>query len=100
MPINEIYYKYFFSGLTFLQSLNLSKIVTCRLNPLRFCVQPVVQNFAAITRTYQLVYCYSIIEHNARNSQKIMYRDLNGQLTKMNVCLQSFFPFDPYLLVR
>ncbi|XP_044732243.1 RNA polymerase I-specific transcription initiation factor RRN3 [Chrysoperla carnea] len=87
-------------SLTFLQSLNLSKIVTCRLNPLRFCVQPVVQNFAAITRTYQLVYCYAIIEHNARNSQKIMYRDRNGQLTKMNVCLQSFFPFDPYLLVR
>lgn len=83
-----------------MQSLNLSKIVACPLNPLKFCIAPVVQNFAAVTRTYQLCYCYAIMEHNARNSQTVVYKDSNGQLVILEKCLQSYFPFDPYLLRR
>ncbi|RZF42567.1 hypothetical protein LSTR_LSTR001362 [Laodelphax striatellus] len=87
--------------LMFLQGLNLSKIATCKLNPLRVCLPQVVSNFASITRTYQLAYCYSIIEHNARNSIPVVERDEAGLTTQLEeVYLDMFFPFDPYLLPR
>ncbi len=50
----------------FLRSLNLSTLVTSHLNPLRVCLTPVVRNFAAVARRYQLVYCDSIVERNNR----------------------------------
>lgn len=85
----------------FLQGLNLAKIVTCRLNPLRVCLPPVVSNFASVTRHYQLVYCYSIIEHNARNNLPQVYRDSTGTATTSEkIYLDTFFPFDPYILQR
>lgn len=84
----------------FLQSLNLPKIVTCRLNPLRFCQSAVLHNFAAVTRTYQLAYCYTIIEHNSRNIIPTIYHDEKGAEIVSNNVLDSFFPFDPYLLKR
>lgn len=88
-------------GLKFLQGLNLAKIVTCRLNPLRVCLPPVVSNFASVTRHYQLVYCYSIIEHNARNNLPQVYRDATGAAsTSEKIYLDTFFPFDPYVLQR
>ncbi|XP_022207569.1 RNA polymerase I-specific transcription initiation factor RRN3 [Nilaparvata lugens] len=87
--------------LMFLQGLNLSKIATCKLNPLRVCLPQVVSNFASITRTYQLAYCYSIIEHNSRNSIPVVERDEAGLTTQLDeVYLDMFFPFDPYLLPR
>ncbi|KAJ8945039.1 hypothetical protein NQ318_019034 [Aromia moschata] len=36
-------------NINFLESLNMAKMVTCRLNPLRVCQPTVVQKFAAIT---------------------------------------------------
>ena len=54
------------SLLRFLRGLNLSTVVTSRLNPLRVCLPSVVANFAAVARKYQLVYCDAIIERNAR----------------------------------
>lgn len=75
-------------------------MVTCRLNPLRVCQPAVVQNFAAITRKYQLAYCYSIIEHNSRNIMPVIYQDEKGRVSTKSCILDSFFPFDPYLLKR
>lgn len=86
--------------IAFLESLNLAKMVTCRLNPLRVCQSAVVQNFAAMTRTYQLAYCYSIIEHNLRNVMPVIYLDEKGCISTNSGILDSFFPFDPYLLKR
>lgn len=89
------------SNLVFLQSLNLTKIVTCRLNPLKVCLPAVVQNFAAVTRAYQLAYCYTIIEHNTRNTMPVAQQD--GHIVKDKselVLLNTFFPFDPYILYR
>jgi RNA polymerase I-specific transcription initiation factor RRN3 len=40
--------------LSFLRSLQFNSIVTCQLNPLRVCLPPVVKNFAAIARNYQV----------------------------------------------
>lgn len=81
-------------------SLRLGKIVTCRLNPLRVCQPAVVQNFAAVTRTYQLAYCYSIIEHNSRNILPTVYQDERGAIMTSNNFIDVFFPFDPYILKR
>lgn len=75
-------------------------MVTCRLNPLRFCQSAVLQNFAAVTRTYQLAYCYTIIEHNSRNVVPVIYHDDKGAEVVSNNMLDSFFPFDPYLLKK
>ncbi|XP_059085794.1 RNA polymerase I-specific transcription initiation factor RRN3-like [Tigriopus californicus] len=85
--------------LVFLRGLNFSTIVTANLNPLRVCLPPVVKNFAAIARHYQLVYCDTIIERNNRINLPIV-----GGLSSLGtgegkpVLLDSFFPFDPYML--
>uniref|UniRef100_A0A4W4FZV7 RRN3 homolog, RNA polymerase I transcription factor n=1 Tax=Electrophorus electricus TaxID=8005 RepID=A0A4W4FZV7_ELEEL len=54
------------AGLDYLQRLNLERIVMCRLNPLKVCLPAVTNMFAAITRKYQLVFCYTIMERNNR----------------------------------
>lgn len=82
-----------FADLLFLQSLNFTKIVTCRLNPLKFGLPVVVQHFAAVTRAYQLAYCYTIIEHNSRSNLPIVHNS-----NRFAVWLDTFFPFDPYVL--
>lgn len=92
--------RHIFADTVFLQSLNLPKMVTCPLNPLRFCQPTVLQNFAAVTRNYQLAYCYTIIEHNSRNIIPTIYHDEKGAEIISNNMLDSFFPFDPYLLKR
>lgn len=85
-------------GLTFLNGLNLSKIVQSRLNPLKACDPVVAQNFANATRVYQLAYCYSILERNARSSLPQLARDHSGNETVVQPFLETFFPFDPYSL--
>ncbi|KAK4875405.1 hypothetical protein RN001_011827 [Aquatica leii] len=86
--------------IVFLESLNLSKMVTCCLNPLRVCQPAIVQNFASVARTYQLAYCYAVIEHNSRNVIPTIYQDEKGSVMVSNNTLDSFFPFDPYILKK
>lgn len=85
-------------NISFLESLNLGKMVTSKLNPLRVCQPAVVQNFASVTRTYQLAYCYPVIEHNSRNVLPTVYQDEKGCFVSHNNVLDAFFPFDPYVL--
>ncbi|XP_035911219.1 RNA polymerase I-specific transcription initiation factor RRN3 [Anopheles stephensi] len=84
-------------NLAFLQSLQLSSIVTCQLNPLRVCLPTVATAFAGITRAYQLAYCHTILERNARRKLATVYKN-STQLPED--CLDTFFPFDPYLLTK
>lgn len=84
-----------FSDLLFLQGLNLTKIVMCRLNPLRVCLPVVVQHFATVTRAYQLAYCYTVMEHNSRSNLPVLQTS-----TRFATWLDTFFPFDPYVLER
>lgn len=86
--------------LALLQSLNLGKIVTCDLNPLRVCQPTIVEYFAAITRNYQLAYCYTKIEQNSRNTLPTLYRDDKGFISLTDNVLEAFYPFDSYLLER
>uniref|UniRef100_UPI00398E6934 RNA polymerase I-specific transcription initiation factor RRN3 isoform X1 n=2 Tax=Pristiophorus japonicus TaxID=55135 RepID=UPI00398E6934 len=88
-------------GLTYLQSLNFERMVMCQLNPLKVCLPSVVNLFAAITRKYQLVFCYTIIERNNRQLIPVVRSSTGGDLVQ--ICtnpLDCFFPFDPYILKR
>ncbi|KAJ7989594.1 hypothetical protein DPEC_G00306150 [Dallia pectoralis] len=88
-------------GLTYLQSLNLERIVMCQLNPLKVCLPAVTNMFAAITRKYQLVFCYTIIERNNRHVLPVVRTSVGGDCVSTNTNpLDTFFPFDPYLLKR
>uniref|UniRef100_A0A667YG78 RRN3 homolog, RNA polymerase I transcription factor n=1 Tax=Myripristis murdjan TaxID=586833 RepID=A0A667YG78_9TELE len=88
-------------GLAYLQSLNLERVVMCQLNPLKVCLSSVTSVFAAITRKYQVVFCYTIIERNSRNTLPVVHSSTGGDRVTTNTNpLDSFFPFDPYLLKR
>ena len=81
------------NGMLFLQELDIPRIVTCRLNPLKMCNTEIVHSFADITSTYQLAYCYTIIENNERNQLPIF-----GMKTHLPVLVSNFFPFESYTL--
>uniref|UniRef100_F6W8D3 RRN3 homolog, RNA polymerase I transcription factor n=1 Tax=Ornithorhynchus anatinus TaxID=9258 RepID=F6W8D3_ORNAN len=88
-------------GLAYLQSLNFERLVMCQLNPLKICLPTVVNLFAAITRKYQLVFCYTIIERNNRQMLPVIRSSVGGD--SVQTCtnpLDSFFPFDPCVLKR
>lgn len=84
---SSIYCHYFFLELSWLQSLNLMKIVLCPLNPLRFCDPTVVNKFAVVTKELQIAYCFTVIEQNA-----------NGFLK--TTLPEPYFPYDNYVLKR
>ncbi|XP_047215241.1 RNA polymerase I-specific transcription initiation factor RRN3-like [Girardinichthys multiradiatus] len=88
-------------GLEYLQSLNLERVVMCQLNPLKVCLLSVTNMFAAVTRKYQVVFCYTIIEKNNRQVLPVVRSSAGGDGVTTNTNpLDSFFPFDPYLLKR
>ncbi|XP_071765957.1 RNA polymerase I-specific transcription initiation factor RRN3 [Centroberyx gerrardi] len=88
-------------GLAYLQSLNLERVVMCQLNPLKVCLPSVTNMFAAITRKYQVVFCYTLIERNNRHVLPVVRSSTGGDCITTNTNpLDSFFPFDPYLLKR
>ncbi|GAB1607309.1 RNA polymerase I-specific transcription initiation factor RRN3-like [Argonauta hians] len=77
-------------------SWNFQRIITCYLNPLKFCMPQLVEKFASITELYQLAMCDTIIEKNRRE----LLKEESFQIAYVDrACtLNSFFPFDPYLL--
>lgn len=83
------------------RSLNLEHLVFSKLNPLAVCTASIVSNFAAVTRHYQLAYCYAIIENNRRNTLPVSADVGLGRLQAtalVGITQDLFFPFDPYLL--
>lgn len=86
---------YLFKGILFLQSLQLSGLVTSYLNPLRVCLPVVATIFAGVTRAYQLAYCHAILERNARRKLAMVYVN---ETASPEETLDTIFPFDPYLL--
>uniref|UniRef100_A0A1B0G3J9 RNA polymerase I-specific transcription initiation factor RRN3 n=1 Tax=Glossina morsitans morsitans TaxID=37546 RepID=A0A1B0G3J9_GLOMM len=82
-------------SILFLQSLQLTALVTSTYNPLRVCLPAVATAFAGVTRAYQLAYCHAILERNARRKLATIYA--NDTATPEEI-LDTFFPFDPYLL--
>lgn len=82
------------ADIDFIKSLNFARIITSKLNPLKFCLNTIVSMFARVTRIYEIVFCYSVIERNNR-SMLSEFTLTNGGVHKH---LEIFFPFDPYML--
>ncbi len=81
----------------FVRKINFEGIISSRLNPLKFCLSTVVDMFARITRMHEIVFCYTIIEHNKRS---LMPAVVGIEARDKKNILDSFFPFDPYLLKK
>lgn len=110
--------------LDLVKSWKLNEIINSKLNPLFYCLPTVRKKFAKITYVNQVAYCYSIIDANNRISLPIVSSSqtngikrmffsnqndtfANGMKTTEKINkhvnenpLDSFFPFDPYLLTR
>lgn len=102
------------------KSWKLNEIVSSKLNPLRYCLPSVRKKFSRVAYVNQVAYCYSIIDANNRISLPTTSETaMNKRLSFSNfhnknamrsgeklMCgfrenpLDSFFPFDPYLLKR
>ncbi|CAL1535605.1 unnamed protein product [Lymnaea stagnalis] len=86
-------------GQKWAESLNFQRIVTSKLNPLRVCIPIIVRTFASATRMHQLAFCDTIIERNNRYSLPLTSSSYSIDLPGSKQ-LESYFPFDPYLLPR
>jgi len=82
-----------FSGILFLQELDIPRIINCKLNPLQMCESQIVQNFAEITNAYQLAYCYTVVENNQRSQLSIFEKGHHEFVSLIDV-----FPFEFYAL--
>ncbi|XP_060651233.1 RNA polymerase I-specific transcription initiation factor RRN3 [Drosophila nasuta] len=82
-------------NLLLLNTLQLSRLAMCHFNPLRYCLPPVATAFAGVTRTYQLAYCHTVLERNARRKLATIY---GHDKLMPEETLDTFFPFDPYIL--
>ncbi|KAG7220118.1 hypothetical protein INR49_000994 [Caranx melampygus] len=59
------------------------------------------QQVCLCCRKYQVVFCYTIIERNNRHVLPVVRSSAGGDCVTTNTNpLDSFFPFDPYLLKR
>ncbi|XP_072838935.2 RNA polymerase I-specific transcription initiation factor RRN3 [Pogona vitticeps] len=88
-------------GLAFLQNLNFGRIVMSQLNPLKVCLPSIVSFFASLTRKYQVAFCDTIIERNRRQVLPVVRSSCGGDSIETSTNpLDSFFPFDPYILKR
>lgn len=84
-------------NLRLLNTLQLTRIVLSHFNPLRYCLPTVVAAFVGVTRTHHLAYCHTVLETNSRRKLATIYG--NDRLMPEET-LESFFPFDPYILPR
>ncbi|XP_067941269.1 RNA polymerase I-specific transcription initiation factor RRN3-like [Watersipora subatra] len=79
---------------SFFLGLSLQTIITCKLNPLRIVLPVVARTFSSFVRKHQLAFCDAIMERNNRLIVPTANESGEGQH------LESYFPFDPYLLIR
>ncbi|KAF7987883.1 hypothetical protein HCN44_003746 [Aphidius gifuensis] len=79
--------------ITFLDNLKLNKIISSKLNPLKYCLTTVVDIFSKVSNNLQIAYCSSIIERNSRTNLPVIHNQ-----HCFETLLETFFPFDAYVL--
>jgi len=67
--------------------LNLEHLIKTKLNPLKVCLPSIVREFVKVVKGLNIVDCTNIMDRNS----KIVLSTKSNQL-------ESFFPFDPFLL--
>ncbi|KAJ6648868.1 RNA polymerase I-specific transcription initiation factor RRN3 [Pseudolycoriella hygida] len=76
---------------------HLTRIVKSPFNPLRVCHNDIATIFASVTKSYQLVYCQTILERNARHRLATVY---SNEIAMPDQTLDIINPFDAYLLKK
>lgn len=79
------------------------RVILAKFNPLKFCDETVVYIFAKLATKLNVCYCYSIIEHNKRETMLQSNSQLpssvgNFKLKQEFLDLEAYFPFDPLVL--
>jgi len=80
------------AGRNFFERLDFDRIASSHLNPFKFCLPTIVMEFSKISSSMGLDTC----SHVAKQNESIILptRSTLGGVNQMD----SFFPFDPYLL--
>ena len=94
-----------FLGVAYTRTLNLGRLVTSDLNPLKACQEQVAVFFVDAAHQHQISYCRTVLERNQRVTIPTICQDTltnlgsHSELLSSNQ-LESFFPFDPFLLIK
>lgn len=79
------------------------RVIIAKFNPLKYCDETVVYIFAKIATKLNVCYCYSIIEHNKRETMIQSHSNLPSSVGNFRhkqefLDLEAYFPFDPLVL--
>ncbi|CAG7729361.1 unnamed protein product [Allacma fusca] len=88
----------------YMRTLNLGRLVTSDLNPLKACNSAISDAFVDALNQHQISYCRTILERNQRSTIPTVNAGLDdiGNFARQvtSSTLECFFPCDPYLLPR
>lgn len=79
-------------GREFLQQLDVERLIISALNPLKFCIPAVVNEFANLCSRVGMRTCGDVVNRN-----RMIALPTRSSVGTAN-SIDSFFPFDPYLL--
>lgn len=79
------------------------RVIIAKFNPLKYCDETVVYIFAKIATKLNVCYCYSIIDHNKRETVMQGNSSLPSAVGNFRhkqefLDLEAYFPFDPLVL--
>ncbi|KAL0214392.1 hypothetical protein P9112_006576 [Eukaryota sp. TZLM1-RC] len=83
-------------GLSFAHSLKLDYLLLSRLNPLKFCLETVANEFGRIAAETGVVDCRNVLLSNS----KMLVSDYSDYGQPKGALVDAYFPFDPYLLTE
>jgi RNA polymerase I-specific transcription initiation factor RRN3 len=78
---------------------SFQRVLTSKLCPFKVCSKHIIEEFARITHSYNMLYCYPFMSSDMRipGSNEIVEKTDSEKVTTSLVLdrLESFFPFDP-----
>ena len=78
---------------------SFQRVLTCKLCPFKVCSQHIIEEFARITHSYNMLYCYPFMSSDMRipSPNEILEKNEMEKLNSKLVLerLELFFPFDP-----
>ena len=78
---------------------SFQKVLTSKLCPFKVCSKHIIEEFARITHSYNMLYCYPFMSSDMRipGTSEVVEKVESEKITSSLVLerLESFFPFDP-----